>query len=69
MSSSFWWNDEDFNNIILVEDPPPDPSLYEVYLDSGDAGLSHDDRDQVSFILFGFLHFLVVFLVFDVCVF
>jgi predicted alpha/beta superfamily hydrolase len=46
MSTSFWWNDEDFNNVILVEDPAPNSSTYEVYLDSGDSGTDHDDRDQ-----------------------
>ena len=48
MSTSFWWNDEDFNNVILVEDPPPNPLTYTVYLDSGDSGDSQDDKPQVS---------------------
>ena len=47
MSSSFWWNSEDFNNVILNKYPPPDTTHYQVYLDSGDAGNSHDDKDQV----------------------
>jgi len=44
MSSSFWWNSEDFNNVILVKNPPPDN--LEVYLDSGNAGPDNDDEAQ-----------------------
>ncbi len=43
MSSSFWWNNEDFNNKVLS-------SAYNkttnVYLDSGDAGTSQDGKNQ-----------------------
>mmetsp|Transcript_3227 Transcript_3227/g.8726 ORF Transcript_3227/g.8726 Transcript_3227/m.8726 type:complete len:391 (+) Transcript_3227:95-1267(+) len=47
MSSSFWWNNEDFDNVILVENPPPNTSTYEVYLDSGNKGFgSHDGMDE-----------------------
>ncbi len=44
MSSSFWWNSEDFDNVILVKYPPP--TLEEVYLDSGNAGPDNDDVEQ-----------------------
>lgn len=43
MSSSFWWNDQDFNIKILT-------NYYndktKVYLDSGDAGESQDGKNQ-----------------------
>jgi len=45
MSSAFWWNDEDFDNVILANRTIPSP-LPQVYLDSGDSGPSSDDRDQ-----------------------
>jgi len=44
MSSSFWWNSEDFNNTILVKNPPPKQMT--LYLDSGNAGPSNDDVTQ-----------------------
>jgi len=34
MSTSFWWNNEDFNNVILVNDSSPVPQEL-IYLDSG----------------------------------
>jgi len=40
MSSSFWWNNKDFNNTILHK-PIPKPSI-DIYLDSGDSGESKD---------------------------
>eukprot|EP00027_Filamoeba_sp_ATCC50430_P000952 CAMPEP_0168555228 /NCGR_PEP_ID=MMETSP0413-20121227/8214_1 /TAXON_ID=136452 /ORGANISM="Filamoeba nolandi, Strain NC-AS-23-1" /LENGTH=393 /DNA_ID=CAMNT_0008586047 /DNA_START=74 /DNA_END=1255 /DNA_ORIENTATION=+ len=46
MSSSFWWNNEDFNNIILPKyDAPSDVTFY---LDSGDSGNSNDDVTQTQ---------------------
>jgi len=41
MSSSFWWNNEDFNNVVLNNTKVP-PSL-DAYLDSGNAGPDNDD--------------------------
>jgi len=47
MSSSFWWNNEDFNNVVLVQRSSPLPRLT-VYLDSGNAGPSNDDVLQTQ---------------------
>jgi len=44
MSSSFWWNNEDFNNVILNKFSPPLELM--VYLDSGDSGEDDDDEQQ-----------------------
>lgn len=38
MSSSFWWNNQDFNGTILSRANMPKPSALEVYLDSGNSG-------------------------------
>ncbi len=48
MSSSFWWNSEDFNNTVLQHAPPVGPSKPDVvfYLDSGNAGPDNDDVVQ-----------------------
>lgn len=43
MSSSFWWNNQDFNNTILNKPTPP---ALHVYLDSGDSGPDNDDEQQ-----------------------
>lgn len=43
MSSSFWWNSEDFNNKILSNKFDPKTK---VYLDSGDSGDSQDGKNQ-----------------------
>jgi predicted alpha/beta superfamily hydrolase len=43
MSSSFWWNNEDFNNKILSGDKYI--SGLKIYLDSGDSGPSQDGKD------------------------
>jgi predicted alpha/beta superfamily hydrolase len=43
MSSSFWWNNEDFNNDVLAK---KGPSNVFFYLDSGNAGPSEDDMKQ-----------------------
>jgi len=43
MSSSFWWNSEDFNNQVLT---PDYNNRTKVYLDSGDAGDSQDGKTQ-----------------------
>jgi predicted alpha/beta superfamily hydrolase len=45
MSSSFWWNNEDFNETILTTKSSPLPNLI-VYVDSGDSGPSQDDMIQ-----------------------
>lgn len=37
MSSSFWWNNEDFNNQVITKDYNQNTVLY---LDSGDSGPS-----------------------------
>jgi predicted alpha/beta superfamily hydrolase len=44
MSSSFWWNNEDFNSKVISTQ-----KLYsglQLYLDSGDSGTSQDGKDQ-----------------------
>jgi hypothetical protein len=47
MSSSFWWNTQDFNATVLVDVLPPvglnaDPAN-KLYLDSGNEGPGKDD--------------------------
>ncbi len=42
MSSSFWWNNGDFNRTIIPSQVPVPKNLY-IYLDSGNAGPSQDD--------------------------
>jgi len=44
MSSSFWWNNEDFDNVVLNKFQPP--SKLVVYLDSGNSGIDDDDFNQ-----------------------
>lgn len=44
MSSSFWWNNQDFNNTILNN--PKIPSGVNIYLDSGNKGEDNDDETQ-----------------------
>jgi len=39
MSSSFWWNNKDFNNIVMKNKTPEN---IEFYLDSGNQGPSKD---------------------------
>jgi hypothetical protein len=61
MSSSFWWNKEDFTTTVMPGNPyEPSfshaaahrlrfcstPTALTVYLDSGNAGPSHDDDKQ-----------------------
>lgn len=47
MSSSFWWNNESFNNTILkMHAPGVFPPVVAVYLDSGNAGPDDDDFNQ-----------------------
>lgn len=44
MSSSFWWNNEDFNGKILSQE-----KVWEglkLYVDSGDSGSSQDGKNQ-----------------------
>ncbi len=43
MSSSFWWNSQDFNNKVLATSYNP---LTKVYLDSGDSGDSQDGKNE-----------------------
>lgn len=49
MSSSFWWNSQDFNSTILVQHAPP-PGLRQgaltLYLDSGNQGPGQDDLTE-----------------------
>lgn len=42
MSSSFWWNSEDFKNTILKTKPYDSSTT--LYLDSGDSGPSQDNK-------------------------
>jgi len=44
MSSSFWWNTEDFDYIVMRNYPRPYD--VQIYVDSGDAGTDHDDVVQ-----------------------
>jgi predicted alpha/beta superfamily hydrolase len=44
MSSSFWWNSEDFNSKILSVEKVYDGSKF--YIDSGDSGPSQDGKNQ-----------------------
>jgi predicted alpha/beta superfamily hydrolase len=46
MSSSFWWNDQDFNTTILNPNKYTQPQNQVIYLDSGNAGMSNDDVVQ-----------------------
>ena len=47
MSSSFWWNSEDFNGQVLPSHAPPAPPTDTVfYLDSGDSPVADDDAHQ-----------------------
>ena len=43
MSSSFWWNNEDFKNVILADGKYKDSKFY---LDSGDSGPGSDSKNQ-----------------------
>jgi predicted alpha/beta superfamily hydrolase len=43
MSSSFWWNNEDFNNAVITNYYNTNTVLY---LDSGDSGPSEDSKNQ-----------------------
>jgi len=43
MSSSFWWNDEDFLGTVMGSTIPF--KSVAIYLDSGDSGPSQDDVD------------------------
>lgn len=45
MSSSFWWNNEDFDNTVLKSKGPTNVLFY---LDSGNAGQSQDDFKQTK---------------------
>lgn len=49
MSSSFWWNNQDFNNTILNLRPIPKDTIF--YLDSGDSGPDNDDETQTKTVL------------------
>lgn len=44
MSSSFWWNNEDFNNVILAQSAVGKGTVF--YIDSGNAGVDNDDVVQ-----------------------
>lgn len=46
MSSSFWWNNEDFNGVVMVQNPKP--AVQTFYLDSGDQGNLRDDMVQTQ---------------------
>jgi len=49
MSSSFWWNSEDFRTVVIPSVPPP--ATTSLYLDSGDAGPDDDDKNQTLAVL------------------
>ena len=42
MSSSFWWNNEDFKSSVI--NSKPYDSLTTLYIDSGDSGPSQDNK-------------------------
>jgi len=44
MSSSFWWNNQDFTNAVMVQHQVPSKETF--YLDSGDSGDSQDGMLQ-----------------------
>jgi len=44
LSSSFWWNDQDFSNDVMQKTPPP--TLSKIYLDSGDCCPSPDSDSR-----------------------
>lgn len=48
MSSSFWWNGEDFRTAVI---PSAHPTTVSLYLDSGDAGPDDDDVNQTLAVL------------------
>lgn len=50
MSSSFWWNDEDFLKDLLQRLPKPNHPV-KIYLDSGDTGKLRDDYTQTIDVL------------------
>lgn len=46
MSSSFWWNSEDFLGTVVKQHPTPAPTGLHVYLDSGNTGPGNDSVTQ-----------------------
>lgn len=46
MSSSFWWDSQDFNNVVLEAPPAGGPPKVKFYLDSGDSGPGKDDKTE-----------------------
>lgn len=50
MSSSFWWNGEDFNNQVVANSTAPVPRP-QLYLDSGDSGPSNDGMKETNRVL------------------
>lgn len=50
MSSSFWWNSEDFDRTVMVQSKPP-PFRTVFYLDSGNTGPLRDDLEQTIRVL------------------
>lgn len=51
MSSSFWWNNQDFNSTILERHSTGTyPPVAAIYLDSGDSGPDNDDVTQTQLI-------------------
>jgi len=44
MSSSFFWNNEDFNKVILANETYSGGSKF--YLDSGDSGPNEDGKNE-----------------------
>jgi len=48
MSSSFWWNSEDFNSVIQASYPAPDPDQETFYLDSGTCCPEPNGDDRVQ---------------------
>ena len=52
MSSSFWWNNQDFNNTVMIKYLAPNVQSLNVYLDSGDSPApSFDDVVQTHTVM------------------
>jgi predicted alpha/beta superfamily hydrolase len=57
MSSSFWWNGQDFKNKIMASRPAPTPKQSTFYIDSGNEGPSKDGYTDTLDVANHFLDF------------
>jgi len=51
MSSSFWWNSEDFLHTVLKKGARPSSTPPSIYVDSGTAGPGQDDEAETKAVL------------------